>query len=151
MDETAENEIPAFDEMGLSERTLEALRAKGFVRPTPIQALTIPALMKAERDLVASAQTGTGKTAAFGIPLVERLSRGDRPQALVMAPTRELALQVAEEMESLQGERGELRFATVYGGQSISQQARELRSGADVVVDSFNAKLADEAFRMLHM
>ncbi len=134
MDETAENEIPAFDEMGLSERTLEALRAKGFVRPTPIQALTIPALLKAERDLVASAQTGTGKTAAFGIPLVERLSRGDRPQALVMAPTRELALQVAEEMESLQGERGGLRFATVYGGQSISQQARELRSGADVVV-----------------
>ena len=125
---------PTFDDLGLSPETLGALRAKGFVRPTPIQALTIPALMKADRDLVASAQTGTGKTAAFGIPLVERLSRGDRPQALVMTPTRELALQVAEEMESFRGGKDALRFATVYGGQSISAQASALRRGADVVV-----------------
>ena len=125
---------PTFDDLGLSPGTLEALRAKGFVRPTPIQALTIPALLKAERDLVASAQTGTGKTAAFGIPLVERLSRGDRPQALVMTPTRELALQVAEEMESFRTGKGGLRFVTVYGGQSISAQAGALRRGADVVV-----------------
>ena len=137
MSEHAGAEAPAettFDDLGLSPETLEALRAKGFVRPTPIQALTIPALLKAERDLVASAQTGTGKTAAFGVPLVERLSRGDRPQALVMTPTRELALQVAEEMESFRTGKGGLRFVTVYGGQSISAQAGALRRGADVVV-----------------
>lgn len=129
-----QTEETTFEALGLSQPVLEALAAKGFTHPTPVQALTIPALMRNDRDLVASAQTGTGKTAAFGIPLIERLKRGAAPQALVMTPTRELAIQVAEEMASLQPGRGGLRFVTVYGGQSISAQAHALNRGADIVV-----------------
>src|SRR3989344_9028792 len=85
-----------FDQLGLSETTLAALKKKGFEHPTPIQALTIPALLAGKRDLIGQAQTGTGKTAAFALPLIDMLKeQASHVQAIILTPTRELALQVA--------------------------------------------------------
>lgn len=96
--------LRTFASLGLSEKTLEALRTKGFEIPTEIQIQAVPLLLNSETDLVGQAQTGTGKTAAFGIPLLETI-RSDRrlPQAVILVPTRELAIQVSEELNSLQG------------------------------------------------
>ena len=116
-----------FEELGLSADILEGLLKKGFVNPTPIQAQTIPMLLSGERDIIAQAQTGTGKTAAFGLPIIERITPGLRKvQAIVLAPTRELASQVAEELESLTGKR-DIRILPVYGGQGMDVQLRQLR------------------------
>jgi ATP-dependent RNA helicase DeaD len=105
----------------------------GYTVPTPIQELAIPALL-AGRDVVGKAQTGTGKTAAFGIPMVERLDPAARyTQAIVLEPTRELAVQVAEELRRLSRFRG-LRVATIYGGQPIDRQFTALQAGAHIVV-----------------
>ena len=102
--------------------------------PTQIQEIIIPILLKKDVDIIGQAQTGTGKTAAFGLPLIERLKEGEKHvQALIMVPTRELALQVSEEINSLKGEK-RLRISAVYGGQSIEEQLRRLRSGIDIVV-----------------
>ncbi|WP_304243561.1 DEAD/DEAH box helicase, partial [Gracilinema caldarium] len=91
-----------FDDFGLSERVLSAVKAKGFIAPSSIQALALPRLLADEGHLIAKARTGTGKTAAFGIPLVERLTTpSQKPKALILTPTRELALQVAQEIKSL--------------------------------------------------
>ena len=123
-----------FSKLGISESTLKALRDKGFESPTPIQILTIPKLLSGGRDLIGQAQTGTGKTAAFGIPLIERCRPGrKKPQALVLAPTRELSIQIAEELNSLKGE-STLRIAPFYGGQAIKIQLQRLRDGIDVVI-----------------
>ena len=128
------NHPDAFRALGLSTSTLAALRAKGFETPTPIQALTIPKLLEGRVDLIGQAQTGTGKTAAFGIPILELAVPGaDRPQALVLAPTRELCMQIAAELRSLRGERS-VRIAPVYGGQAIEVQLRRLKEGVDIVV-----------------
>lgn len=123
-----------FSSFGLSEPVLAALARKGFVSPSSIQALALPRLLADEGHLVAKARTGTGKTAAFGIPLVERLtSPGNAPRALILAPTRELALQVAQEIRSIAG--GPFpRVAAVYGGASIGPQLRDLSRGVEVVV-----------------
>src|SRR5690606_7223065 len=94
-----EPEGPVFADLGLADKVLKALRAVGYEKPSPIQAATIPALMDGS-DVVGLAQTGTGKTAAFALPILSRLEKGSKaPQALVLAPTRELALQVAEAFE----------------------------------------------------
>lgn len=131
---TPMNHPDAFRALGLSPSTLAALRAKGFETPTPIQALTIPKLLEGRVDLIGQAQTGTGKTAAFGIPILELAVPGaDRPQALVLAPTRELCMQIAAELRSLRGERS-VRIAPVYGGQAIEVQLRRLKEGVDIVV-----------------
>jgi ATP-dependent RNA helicase DeaD len=123
-----------FISLGLSATTLEALEAKGFSSPTPIQAQTIPLLLSGETDIVGQAMTGTGKTAAFGLPIVEKAEdHAGHVQALVLAPTRELAIQVAEEIDSLKGRR-RLHVVPIYGGQSIAPQLGALRRGADVVV-----------------
>ncbi|WP_022661613.1 DEAD/DEAH box helicase [Paucidesulfovibrio longus] len=123
-----------FKSLGLSAETLQALENKGFTAPTPIQARTIPLLLSGETDVVGQAMTGTGKTAAFGLPIVERaVENAGHVQALVLAPTRELAIQVAEEIESLKG-RKRLSVVPVYGGQAIVPQLTALRRGADVVV-----------------
>lgn len=123
-----------FDQLGLSESTLKALKQKGFETPTPIQALTIPALLQGQHDIVAQAQTGTGKTAAFALPLIEKLQPGvAHVQALVLAPTRELAQQVAQEIDSLKGSK-RLEVVTVYGGQSIVPQLRALKNKVAIVV-----------------
>jgi len=112
----------------------ESIKAQGFVKPTPIQAKAIPVVMKG-RDVVGLAQTGTGKTAAFVLPILERLSQGERGKvrALIIAPTRELANQINEVVVSLGKSLG-IKSMTVFGGVNINPQVKTLRSGVDVVV-----------------
>jgi ATP-dependent RNA helicase DeaD len=124
---------PSFTELGLSEPVARAVTELGFESPTPIQARAIPPLL-AGRDLIGQAQTGTGKTAAFAIPLIQRIDPARAvPQALVLAPTRELAVQVAGGIHDLARHTG-LRVVPVYGGQPIERQFRALRAGAQIVV-----------------
>ncbi|HQO65784.1 MAG TPA: DEAD/DEAH box helicase, partial [Spirochaetales bacterium] len=123
-----------FSDFGFSAPVLEALARKGFEEPTPIQSLAIPVLLSGSSHLVARARTGTGKTAAFGLPLVERLSTpGPKVRALVLVPTRELAVQVSGEIASFAPGPAP-RIATVYGGASMGEQLRRLSRGVDIVV-----------------
>jgi len=123
-----------FEDLGLSQATIKALEKKGFEEPTSIQEKVIPILLEGETDIVGQAQTGTGKTAAFGLPLLERLEENAGfVQALILCPTRELAIQVSEEINSLRGAR-RLSILPVYGGQAITLQLRGLKRGADIVV-----------------
>lgn len=160
--------MESFKELGLSERTLKVLKKKGFEEPTPIQISTIPAILQGEKDVVGQAQTGTGKTAAFGLPMIELLpERSKSVQALILTPTRELAIQVAEEINSLKGKK-KLSIIPVYGGQSIELQLRSLKKGVDIVVgtpgriqdhlrrrtlriDNISFLVLDEADEMLNM
>ena len=122
-----------FDALGLSPDVMRAVNDLGFEEPSPVQEQAIPVLL-AGRDLVAQAMTGTGKTAAFGIPFAERLDPdGQYVQGIVMAPTRELAVQVAEQVYRLGRHRG-LRVVPIYGGQPIGRQIYALRAGAQIVV-----------------
>lgn len=122
-----------FASLGLV-KTLAAIEAKGYTEPSPVQALTIPLLLEGKEDIVAQAKTGTGKTAAFGLPLVELLEpRAGFVQAIVLTPTRELALQVCTEISGFAA-KGGLTLLPVYGGQSMTDQLRKLRSGVDIVV-----------------
>ncbi len=159
---------PAFSELGLSPELLAAVGAVGYETPTAIQARTIPLLL-AGRDLIGQAQTGTGKTAAFALPILQALDVGGaRVQALVLTPTRELALQVAEAIHTYGRGLGPLRVLPVYGGQSMEQQVRRLRGGTHVVVgtpgrimdhlrrgtlgvDAVRLVVLDEADEMLRM
>ncbi len=124
----------SFADLGLDDVVLKAVEAKGFTEPTPIQVLAIPRLLSGDANVIAKARTGTGKTAAFGLPLIQEL-RGDKhcPRALVLVPTRELAVQVTTEIDSLRTETYP-RTVTVYGGASIVDQLRKLRSGVEIVV-----------------
>lgn len=160
--------MTGFRALGLSNETLQALDQKGFEKPTPIQELTIPLLLEGEKDIVGQAQTGSGKTAAFGIPILERFdSQSKGVQAIILAPTRELAIQVANELASYKGNR-RIRITTIYGGAPISKQMRELERGTDIVVgtpgrvidmierkklqlDSVRFVVLDEADEMLNM
>lgn len=123
-----------FHDLGLSEQTIVAIQKKGFEEPTQIQRECIPLLLKEQVDVIGQAQTGTGKTAAFGLPILE-IASGKIPevQALILTPTRELAIQVAEEINSLKGKRS-LEVAAVYGGASMDLQIRKLKKGVQVVV-----------------
>lgn len=124
---------PTFADLHLSAAVMGAIDALGFEEPTPIQAQTIPLLLQG-RDVLAQAQTGTGKTAAFAVPVVERTEIARREvQTLVLAPTRELAVQVAESMHALGHPRG-LVVLPIYGGQAYDRQLRGLRAGVHVVV-----------------
>lgn len=126
--------MKSFDCLGLSKNTLDVLKRRGFELPTPIQGKIIPVLMKNKKDIVGQAQTGTGKTAAFGLPIIELLEQNTNfVQALILTPTRELAIQVAEEIISLKGKK-KLKVIPVYGGQSISIQLKSLKKGVDIVV-----------------
>lgn len=126
--------MESFRALGLSESTIETLRSKGFEEPTEIQAKVIPMLLRGDRDIIAQAQTGTGKTAAFGLPLIETVPSHERGvQAIILAPTRELAIQVCEEINSLKGSNP-LVVTPVYGGQSIQLQLRQLKRGVSIVV-----------------
>lgn len=128
------NESNAFEALGLPTALLETLNELGYEAPSPIQAETIPALM-AGRDLVGQAQTGTGKTAAFALPiLARRQPDAPQPSALVLAPTRELAIQVAEAFHRYAGRMPGFHVLPIYGGQSYGPQLAGLRRGADVVV-----------------
>ncbi len=127
-------EVMTFEALGLSEASLAAIAKKGFESPTPIQRLAMPVLLRETCDVIGQAQTGTGKTAAFGLPILESIDVSlDMTQALILAPTRELALQVADEITSLRSDSA-LQVITVYGGQSISEQLRRLSRGAHIVV-----------------
>ncbi len=123
-----------FEDLGLSKNALTAIHQKGFEEPTEIQAMTIPIMLKDDKNIIAQAQTGTGKTAAFGLPLIEMINpEFQTVQALVLVPTRELAIQVAEEINSLKGDK-DIRTISIYGGQSIDQQLRRLKKGVHIVV-----------------
>lgn len=126
-------DIHPFAPFGLSNNVLEALTRKGFTEPSPIQAMALPRLLADEGHLIVKARTGTGKTAAFGIPLVERLTAGGRaPRALILTPTRELALQISREIGSLTTETFP-RITAVYGGASIRGQIMDLKRGTEIV------------------
>ncbi|MBN2618322.1 MAG: DEAD/DEAH box helicase, partial [Spirochaetales bacterium] len=128
-------EKKTFRELGLSEEILQAIEKKGFEEPSPIQALTIPVLLKGNKNIIGQAQTGTGKTAAFGLPILDTLkvNNDNKVQALILAPTRELAVQVCDELISLKGDK-KLSVAAIYGGQAMGEQLRRLRRGVDIVV-----------------
>lgn len=127
-------EVISFEDLGLDEASLAAVAAKGFENPSPIQVLAIPRLLTGDANVIAKARTGTGKTAAFGIPLAQTIREDSGyVRALVLTPTRELALQVGKEIESLSTGKFP-RIATVYGGQSMGEQLRKLRSGVEIVV-----------------
>lgn len=127
-------EITSFDELDLREPTLKALQRMGFTAPTPIQAQTIPVMMDGH-DLIAKAPTGTGKTCAFGIPLLECLDPDCTDiQAVVVCPTRELCLQIAEELRQLAAFRPDVRIAAIYGGQPIGKQLTALKKNPHIVV-----------------
>ena len=124
----------AFDKLGLSEQTLSAIAKKGFTVASEIQGKVIPIIVEQKQDIIGIAQTGTGKTGAFGLPLLDVMQPGGLiPQAIILAPTRELALQVTTELNSFIGERRH-KILTVYGGASISLQLKTLRQGVDIVV-----------------
>jgi ATP-dependent RNA helicase DeaD len=122
-----------FAELGLSDLTLKALSELGYEEPTPIQTQTIQLLLEGQ-DVIAQAQTGTGKTAAFALPILEKLDENiHAPQALILTPTRELAMQVAEAFHSY-GKYRRLAVLPVYGGQPIERQLRALRQGVQIIV-----------------
>lgn len=125
-----------FNDLGLSDKVLDAINKKGFEEPTAIQAMTIPVMLRDDTNIIAQAQTGTGKTAAFGLPLIEMIHTDSKAvQALILVPTRELAIQVSEEINSLKGKK-DIKIVPIYGGQSIDQQLRRLKKGVHIVVGS---------------
>ncbi len=127
-------ELTTFADLALSDHLLKALDQLNFKVPSPIQAQTIPWLLQG-RDLIGQAQTGTGKTAAFGLPILQRLqAKQSSPQALVLAPTRELAIQVAEHLEQLGAHQPNTHVVVLCGGQDYRPQLKKLRDGAAIVV-----------------
>ena len=157
-----------FAQLNLSDELLDAVTDMGFTAPSPIQAEAIPAIMTG-RDVIGQAQTGTGKTAAFGIPALEIVDTTDRHvQVLILCPTRELALQVADEMRKLSKYKRGLKVEAIYGGDSIERQIRSLKAGVHVVIgtpgrvmdhmerntlklDNVKMMILDEADEMLDM
>ena len=157
-----------FEGLGLSEEMLNSIKMKGFEEPTEIQSKIIPLILANKTDLIGQAQTGTGKTAAFGLPILDILtSNSKKIQALVLVPTRELAIQVSDEINSLRGKKN-IHVAPIYGGQSYETQFRRLNKGVDIIVgtpgrliDHLNRKslivdgvsfvVLDEADEMLNM
>lgn len=124
-----------FSELGLKQELLDAVSELGFEEPTPIQGEVIPTLLTEDTDLVGLAQTGTGKTAAFGLPLLHRVDVSDkRTQALVLCPVRELGLQIARDLENFSKKIPGLKVVAVYGGAPIDQQIRQIKRGAHVIV-----------------
>ncbi|NCQ17364.1 MAG: DEAD/DEAH box helicase [Ignavibacteria bacterium] len=124
----------AFNGLGLSDEMLQAIKMKGFEEPTEIQSKIIPLILQSENDLIGQAQTGTGKTAAFALPIIDKLElKASHLQVLVLVPTRELAIQVAEEFNSLRGHKN-IHVTPIYGGQSYDTQLRRLKKGVDVIV-----------------
>jgi ATP-dependent RNA helicase DeaD len=160
--------LEKFKELGLSDSILKELAKKGYEEPTEIQKKIIPLLLESDTDIVGQAQTGTGKTGAFGIPLIDRMEREDKkPQVLVLTPTRELAIQIAEELNSYKGKK-KIQILPVYGGQSIHDQIKRLGNGIDIIagtpgriIDHLERKtinlselkvlVIDEADEMFHM
>ena len=131
---SATENTPNFSELGLSQPVLSALQETGYERPSPIQAASIPPLLEG-RDILGQAQTGTGKTAAFSLPILSRLDASEKGlQVLVLAPTRELALQVAESCQRYSTKMAGFEVLPIYGGSSYDSQIRALKRGAQMVV-----------------
>ncbi|WP_372752255.1 DEAD/DEAH box helicase [Labilibaculum sp.] len=125
----------SFENLGLSEAILGAIKELGFENPTPIQEKAIPVLLEGRSDFVGLAQTGTGKTAAYGLPLLELIEQDEKlPQALILSPTRELGIQIADDLRLFSKNILNLNVVNVYGGASIDDQIRKLRRGAHVIV-----------------
>ncbi len=159
----------SFELLGLDDRLLQAVSDLGFVEPTPIQQQAIPVLLEDNRDLIGLAQTGTGKTAAFGLPLLQKVDLQKRyPQALVLAPTRELCVQISNDLVSFSTKLNGFGVVAVYGGASITDQMSKIRRGVQVVVatpgrlidliergaiklDTVDIVVLDEADEMLNM
>ena len=130
-----EQVVPSFKDLGVEPRLLKAIDELGFVSPMPIQEKVIPHLLSQDGDVVGLAQTGTGKTAAFGLPVLQRIdATKEVPQALIIAPTRELCLQIAGDLADFAKYIDNLRILPVYGGSSIDSQIRSLRKGVQVIV-----------------
>ena len=161
--------MKSFEEIGVSEPLRRAVEEMGFESPMPIQERVIPRLLGDANDIIALAQTGTGKTAAFGLPLLQRIDPSERkPQALVLAPTRELCLQICSDLVDFSKYIPGVKVLPVYGGSSIESQIRSLRAGVNVIVatpgrlidlikrgvvklDDVNTVVLDEADEMLNM
>src|SRR3954465_3407177 len=127
--------MQSFETLGLSGEIVAAIRKLGFEEPTPIQQQAIPVLLEGNQDVVALAQTGTGKTAAFGLPLIELIDdRDKKTRALVLAPTRELCLQITNDFENFAKAVKPLNIVPVYGGASIAEQIRRIKKGAQIIV-----------------
>ncbi len=143
--------MSTFKTLGLGEALLQAVDAMGFVEPSEVQAKAIPILLEKDTDIVALAQTGTGKTAAFGFPLIEKIDpNSKKTQGLILSPTRELCLQIAQEIKNYSKFIPKLNSVAVYGGASIHDQARDIKRGAQIIVatpgrmqDMINRRLVD--------
>ncbi len=117
----------SFEELGLNEQLLASITALGFETPTPIQQKAIPVLLSGTTDFIGLAQTGTGKTAAFGLPLLQLVSVADKyPQALIVCPTRELCIQIVNEIELFKKQVRGINVVAVYGGTSIGMQIKDI-------------------------
>src|SRR5690554_5255150 len=124
-----------FQELGLSELLLKAIQDLGFENPSEVQEKAIPLLLQQDTDIVALAQTGTGKTAAFGFPLIQKIDPENRStQALILSPTRELCLQLTSEIKQYSKYVKGLHTVAVYGGASITDQARDVKKGAQIKI-----------------
>lgn len=163
------NFMSPFQQLGIADDLLQGIVALGFETPTPIQEAVIPVALEGNTDLIALAQTGTGKTAAFGLPLLQRIDPRERSvQALIMCPTRELCVQVAGDLENYSRFAHQYKVVAVYGGAGIEGQIRQLKGGAQIVVatpgrlmdlmtrkairlDSVKRLVLDEADEMLNM
>lgn len=161
--------METFEGLGVSDELLLAIGEMGFEVPMPVQAKVIPHLLNEDNDVVALAQTGTGKTAAFGLPVLQRLDASKRcPQAVILSPTRELCLQIAGDLADFSKYLPEVSVLPVYGGSSIESQIRSLRKGVQVIVatpgrlldlikrgvahlDNVHTVILDEADEMLNM
>jgi ATP-dependent RNA helicase DeaD len=158
-----------FEEMGFTPGILKAIQELGFEQPMPVQEKVIPLMLGDERDIIALAQTGTGKTAAFGLPLVQMTdTENDSTQALILCPTRELCIQITGDLTDYARYTGKLKILSVYGGSSIENQIRQLKKGVHIIVatpgrlidligrraaklSSINTVILDEADEMLNM
>lgn len=161
--------MATFESLGIEEELLQSLQQIGFQTPTPIQEQAIPVLLQGTKDFIGLAQTGTGKTAAFGLPLLQLIDRSfASPQALIICPTRELCLQIANDLQSFRQKHANIGVTAVYGGTAISQQIREIKRGTHIVVatpgrlidlierkaihlDDIHYVVLDEADEMLNM
>ena len=161
--------MPTFKELGLKQELLDAVEKLGFTQPTKVQELAIPTILESQRDLIALAQTGTGKTGAFGLPSLHQIDTySDDVQVLVLSPTRELAIQIARDLKDFAKYQKAVKTVAVYGGANISTQIKALRNGCQVVIgtpgrmlDLINRKqldvrnvrtlVLDEADEMLNM
>jgi ATP-dependent RNA helicase DeaD len=127
--------LSSFETLGIEQGLLTSIQTLGFTQPTPIQEKAIPVLLQGTKDFIGLAQTGTGKTAAFGLPLLQLIDKQERfPQALVICPTRELCLQITKDLDTFKDKKGMISMTAVYGGASIGDQIRSLKRGTQIVV-----------------